>query len=392
MTTYDFDRFKDNGNIYLCKDTQGRQNLDTAKTELNNAIQQNATDTDRKLKELKESLKDRYVIIGDSYLEGYTPDGNVESFGVKMQRIMDIPNEDWIMVYYGGVGFCNAVNGKTYKTLTQDAYTKTTKPETITHVIYAGGYNDSPYDSASIQTAIADCYSKMHELFPNAVMYLANIASTFNEHEVLWHLHDNVMHAYNYAGAEGKKICSLGYLGNSLHIRGMMASDGKHPNAWGQNTLSLLLAYKLRGGEFEVVGPFIDFTASADTPGVSKSTVKGKEFFNKDTLSLTFHRIDFSTMPSINTEVPWSVGNIKDMKYVRDTYHYMASMQTTGIVAYNSGSNFRTCSMTIAITEGGYITVRLHTLNKDDTNYEILNNIKFITFDDSTLRVPLCYI
>ena len=377
MGTYDFDRFKDNSNTYLCKDTQGRQNLDDYKKVV-----------DKKF----EDMKNRYVIIGDSYLEGYNPDGNVDSFGNKLKVMMNASDEDWIMAYYGGTGFVNTVSGKNYKSLTQEAYSRTTKPETITHVIYAGGYNDSSYTSENIQNAVADCYSKMHELFPNAVMYLANIASTFTNHEVLWHLHDNVLHAYNCSAGDTKKICSFGYIGNALHERGMLASDGVHPTDWGQWIIAVALSYKLRGGEYEPVGRFIDFTAKSTTTGVSSSTVTGKEFFNKDTLTLTIHRINFTVQPSIPTEIAWVVGDIKDMHYVRDTYHYMASIQTTGIVSYNGGANFRTCSMTIGINEGGYIFVRLHTLNKDDTNYEVLNNIKFIAFDDTTLRVPLCYI
>lgn len=374
---YEFDRFKDNSNTYLCKDTKGRKNLDDYKKVV-----------DKKF----EDMKNRYVIIGDSYLEGYNPDGNVESFGNKLKVMMNASDEDWIMAYYGGTGFVNTVSGKNYKSLTQEAYGKTTKPETITHVIYAGGYNDSSYTSENIQNAVADCYSKMHELFPNAVMYLANIGSTFTNHEVLWHLHDNVLHAYNCSAGDTKKICSFGYIGNALHERGMLASDGVHPTDWGQWIIAVALSYKLRGGEYEPVGRFIDFTAKSTTTGVSSSTVIGKEFFNKDTLTLTIHRINFTVQPSIPTEIAWVVGDIKDMHYVRDTYHYMASIQTTGIVSYNGGANFRTCSMAIGINEGGYIFVRLHTLNKDDTNYEVLNNIKFIAFDDTTLRVPLCYI
>ena len=381
MATYDFDRFKDNGNTYMCKDTEGRQKIEEIRTE-----------TDNKLEAFRKSLQDRYVIIGDSYLEGYSPDGNVESFGVKLKGMMNKSDEDWVMAYKGGVGFVNKVNQQDYSTLTQDAYNKCKSPETITHVIYAGGYNDSNNTSESIQKAITACYEKMHSLFPNAVMYLANIACNFKNETVLWHLHDNVLHAYNCSAGDEKKICSLGYIGNCLHERGMMASDGYHPTDWGQWIIASALSYKLRGGELQPVGRFIDFTSTYSQPSVSVSKTTGKEFFDKEILTLVFHRIDFSTQPSIPTEKAWVVGKTSDMHYVRATYHYMASTMTTGIVAYNGGANFRTCSMTIGIQEGGYIFVRLHTLNKDDTNYEVLNNIKFIAFDDTTLRVPLSYI
>lgn len=381
MGTYDFDRFKDNGNTYMCKDSEGRQKIEDIRTE-----------TDNKLEAFRKSLLDRYVIIGDSYLEGYTPDGNVESFGTKLKGMMNKSDDDWIMAYKGGVGFVNKSNQQDYSTLTQDAYNKCKSPETITHVIYAGGYNDSNSTSEQIQTAISACYEKMHSLFPNAVMYLANIACNFKNETVLWHLHDNVLHAYNCSAGDYKKICSLGYIGNCLHERDMLASDGYHPTDWGQWIIASALSYKLRGGELQPVGRFIDFTSTYSQPSVSVSTVTGKEFFDKETLTLVFHRINFTTQPSIPTEKAWVVGKTSDLHYVRNTYHYMATIQTTGIVSYNGGANFRTCSMSIGIHEGGFIFVRLHTLNKDDTNYEVLNNIKFIAFDDTTLRVPLCYI
>lgn len=381
MGTYDFDRFKDNGNVYLCKDSEGRQKIEDIRTE-----------TDNKLEAFRKSLLDRYVIIGDSYLEGYTPDGHVESFGIKLQKMMNKSDEDWVMAYKGGVGFINKVDNKDFSTLTQEAYNKCTSPETISHVIYAGGYNDSNNTSEAIQKAVKACYDKMHSLFPNAVMYLADIACNFKDETVLWHIHDNVLHAFNYAGGSNLKITSLGYIGNCLHERKMMASDGYHPTDWGQAVIALALSYKLRGGEYQPVGRFVDFTSTYSQPSVSVSTVTGKEFFDKETLSLVFHRIEFTTQPSIPTEQAWVVGKTSDLQYVRNTYHYMASIQTTAIVAYNGGANFRTCSMSIGIHEGGFLYVRLHTLNKDGTNYEVLNNIKFIAFDDTTLRVPLSYI
>lgn len=381
MATYDFDRFNDNDNTYLCTDSEGRQKIEDIRTE-----------TDNKLEAFRKSLLDRYVIIGDSYLEGYTPDGHVESFGIKLQRMMNKSDEDWVMAYKGGVGFINKVDNKDFSTLTQEAYNKCTSPETISHVIYAGGYNDNNNNSEAIQKAVKSCYDKMHSLFPNAVMYLADIACNFKNENVLWNLHDNVLHAFNYAGGSNLKITSLGYIGNCLHEKNMMASDGYHPNDWGQAVIALALSYKLRGGEYQPVGRFVDFTSTYSQPSVSVSTVTGKEFFNNETLTLVFHRIEFTTQPSIPTEIAWVVGKTSDLRYVRNTYHYMASIQTTAIVAYNGGANFRTCSMSIGIQEGGFLYVRLHTLNKEGTNYEVLNNIKFIAFDDSTLRVPLSYI
>ena len=38
MATY-FDRFKDNGNVYLCKDSEGRQKIEDIRTETDNKLE-----------------------------------------------------------------------------------------------------------------------------------------------------------------------------------------------------------------------------------------------------------------------------------------------------------------------------------------------------------------
>lgn len=381
MATYDFDRFKDNQNTYLCKDTEGRRQLEETKTELNKMFQ-----------DFKDSLQDRYVLIGDSYLEGYTPDGNVTSFGSKLQKMLKKDNQDFIMSYKGGTGFINSVGNETFLTLTQKAYDKTSHPETISHVIYAGGYNDQGYNSEDIQSAIQNCYSKVKTLFPNATMYVANIACNFKNAQILFNLHDKVEHAFTYSAIKNDSIVNLGYIGNCLHERAMMASDGYHPKDWGQGILACALYYKLKGGEWFPVGRYSTFTAKYSSPSISVSTTTGYESFTKDTVSIVVSRISFSTQPTIPTEREWVVGNISDTQYLRTTYTTFSSIQTTGIVSYNGGANFRTVSMELGINDSGNFFVRLHTLNKDDTNYENLPNIKFIAFDNAIIRVPISYI
>lgn len=380
MGTYDFDRFKDNGNTYLCKDTQGRQNLENYKPIV-----------DKKLHDLKESLKNRYVLIGDSYLDGYTPQGHVNDFGGKLKTMLKCADGDWFQKSKGGVGFVASGDGKTFMSLINDIYPSVTHPETITHVIFAGGWNDSGYTSEDLQSAIASTYSIVMQKFPNATMYTANVASSFDNAEKLWYLHDRVEHAYSYSAINNEHCVHLGYIGNNLHERGMLASDGVHPTDWGQGIIAISIFYKLNGGEYVPVGRFRGFESSYKE-GSHNSTIAGYEMFSKDTVTLTIRNVYFHNQENISNEQAWVVGRISDCSYVRSGYDTMCSMQAGAIISYDGGNKFINAPVTIGILQNNLFFVKIHAVNREGNNYETLNNVLYISFSYATLRVPISYI
>lgn len=394
MGTYNFDKFKDNDNTYLCTDTEGRKNLEKVSDELTNKIQQNATDTDRKLKELKESLKNRYVLIGDSYLEGYTPDGHVNDFGGKLKTMLKCADGDWVQKQKGGIGFCGASEGKTFLTLVDEAYASTTNPETITHVIFAGGYNDARFSSEDIQSAINACYAKVMSKFPNCTMYVANVGSCFGNAQQLWYMHDHTNHAYTFCAINNEHCVYLGYIGNILHERGMMASDGVHPTDWGQGMLATSLFYKLNGSDFFPVGRFHGFEAQYKE-GTHNTVVTGFESYTKDEVCLTIKNVYFHNKEDVPNEKSWCVGNISGCSYVRSGYDTMTTVQAGAIICYGGGSKFINAPVTIGIGNDGnnsHFYVTIHAVNREGTNYETLNNVAYINFTYATLRVPISYI
>lgn len=380
MGTYDFDRFKDNSNTYLCTDTQGRKNLEDYKPIV-----------DKKLQDLKESLKNRYVLIGDSYLDGYTPQGHVNDFGGKLKTMLKCDDGDWFQKSKGGTGFVASSEGKTFMTLIDDIYPSVNHPETITHVIFAGGWNDSGYTSENIQSAIASCYAKVMQKFPNCTMYTANVASSFDNAEKLWYLHDHVEHAYSYSAINNENCVHLGYIGNNLHERGMLANDGVHPTDWGQGIIAISIFYKLNGGEYVPVGRFHGFN-STYKEGSHNSVVAGYEMFSKDTVCLTIKNVYFHNQESIRNEQDWVVGRISDLSYVRSGYDTMCSMQAGAIISYDGGTKFINAPVTIGILQNNLFFIRIHAVNRAGDNYETLNNIAYISFNYATLRVPLSYI
>lgn len=380
MGTYDFDRFKDNSNTYLCKDTQGRKNLDDYKVVV-----------DKKLLDLKESLKNRYVLIGDSYLDGYTPQGHVNDFGGKLKNMLKCADGDWFQKSKGGTGFVASSDGKTFMTLINDIYPSVTHPETITHVIFAGGWNDSGYTSENIQSAIASTYAVVIQKFPNAIMYTANVASSFDNAEKLLNLHDRVEHAYSYSAINNEHCVHLGYLGNNLHERGMLASDGVHPTDWGQGIIAISIFYALNGGEYVPVGRFHGFESTYQE-GSHNSVIAGYEMFSKDTVCLSIRNVFLHNQETIPNELTWVVGRISDLSYVRSGYDTMCSMQAEAIISYDGGSKFINAPVTVGILQNNLFFIKIHAVNREGTNYETLNNVSYISFNYATLRVPISYI
>lgn len=387
MGTYDFDRFKDNSNTYLCKDTKGREDLATAKAETDTKFNNFKKEVDKKF----EDLKNRYVLIGDSYLDGYNPDGHVNDFGGKLKTMLKCSDGDFFQKSKGGTGFSATSDGKTFMSLINDIYPSVSHPETITHVIFAGGYNDANFSSEDIQSAIASCYGRVMDKFPNATMYVANVASCFNKAQQLWYLHDHVNHAYSYCSINNEHCVYLGYIGNALHERGMLASDGVHPTDWGQGIIATSLFFALNGSEFFPVGRFHGFVAKYEQDS-HNSNIAGYEYYTKDEVCLTIRNVYFFNQKSIKCESNWVVGRISDCSYIRSGYDTMCSVQAGAIISYDGGNKFINAPVTVGILQDNLFFVNIHAVNREGTNYETLNNVAYINFNYCTLRVPISYI
>lgn len=386
MGTFDFDRFKDNSNTYLCKDSKGREDLATAKAETDTKFNNFKKEVDKKF----EDLRNRYVLIGDSYLDGYTPDGHVNDFGGKLKTMLKCGDGDFYQKSKGGTGFSASSDGKTFITLINDIYPSVSHPETITHVIFAGGYNDARFSSEDIQSAIASCYARVMEKFPNSTMYVANVGSCFNKAEQLWYLHDHVNHAYSYCAINNEHCVYLGYIGNALHERGMLASDGVHPTDWGQGIIATSLFFALNGSEFFPVGRLHGFLAKYQE-GSHNSNIAGFEFYSKDEVCLTIKNVYFFNQETIKCESNWVVGRISDCSYIRSGYDTMCSIQAGAIISYNGGNKFINAPVTVGIMQDNMFFVNIHAVNREGTSYETLNNVAYINFNYASIRVPISY-
>ena len=110
----------------------------------------------------------KLVCIGDSYLEGYTPDsGYITSWGSMLASAIGCEEHN---VSLGGTGFSNSIDGVTFSTLVDWAYQR--YGDDVDLVVIGGGYNDIYWPTSTEFTNVVSVLEKVQSYWPNAKVYV----------------------------------------------------------------------------------------------------------------------------------------------------------------------------------------------------------------------------
>lgn len=193
---------------------------------------------------LNRIVNKKYIIVGDSYAEGYTPDGNVTGWAELLKNLLGLNSTNCTIVYRGGCGFTPTNNTYTdlINTLSNDS--------NVTDIIVAGGYNDRNASYESILDGSLAFKTACNTKFPNATIYLGFIGFTNTNERYSFNLCRNIyvsiasQHGYNY-------LNNVEYsLRNTYDA---FASDNYHPNATGQDKISQMIYEAYKTGSATVV-------------------------------------------------------------------------------------------------------------------------------------------
>jgi len=107
--------------------------------------------------------RNNYILIGDSYAEGYTPDGNVTSWQVDAENSIKLgdPSATVTRKYAGGYGFATPQNFT-------DLLAQVASSTSVGCIVAAGGFNDKNYTKEQIYSGIEEFCTYAREHFPNA--------------------------------------------------------------------------------------------------------------------------------------------------------------------------------------------------------------------------------
>jgi hypothetical protein len=184
------------------------------------------------------------ITIGDSYGDGYTPDGMVKPWGDILHEKYFSDASFYVNKSLGGSGFGANTH---FSALLSEAISVLSdkQKKQVKYVVVAGGWNDQFVDVSLIKSGLQDTIDLMAKL-PNATLYIGWIATpiigfttvaevkSYNEIKTLYE---------TYWG----KFKFLSGADSALRWGGVLSSDKIHPNATGQASIADMI-YKAMGG------------------------------------------------------------------------------------------------------------------------------------------------
>lgn len=195
------------------------------------------------------------VCIGDSYGQGYVPDGNKKvTSWIELFKSKYFKNQTVYSRADGGAGFAATGQGNLTFSGMLSALTETI-PESarkkVKYVVVAGGWNDITFQIGSINTGISSFVQIASAAYPNAEICIGFIAApsakalTTTEKWEGWKTAKTAYEATwtNYRVLVGANI--------GLRWNSLLASDYVHPNANGQSSIADTLYKSIIGGCYE---------------------------------------------------------------------------------------------------------------------------------------------
>lgn len=280
--------------------------------------------------EVKNTRKRHIIYIGDSYAEGYSPDGNVTPWPTYCNNIIGRFLAYSVVSVSGGAGFLgNEYQRETFLSLLQKITPSVPDKDAITDIVVGGCVNDTNGTPDHLPAALSAFNAFASTIYKNAVIWLMPFGRTTNVNT-----NNTIITMLPYWS--NSPVQGFNYVANSpliLHFDYLFSSDGQHPNELGQLTIGGKVANALLGGSITVAdystATITDGYGYFNTPSIEvymqNEIVNIYKFDNagyifRDPVSLTFDDEFSLKLGSINS--PTLHGNAFDSKtigvYVRD--------------------------------------------------------------------------
>lgn len=316
-------------------------------TDLTNNITSLSNSLDSKVKKIKN-----VVCIGDSYLEGYTPDGTITGWGDRLASL-----SGWTVhkYYKGGAGFTNTVDNINFTSLLNSAKNGVPDANAIDLVIVAGGYNEGNNIG---RNNVKNWVDTARNYFPNAIIAVGYIA--VHGKRSVYSVNASVS-AYTQ---EISGCMSLGDLSGALitDLTLNVSSDGIHPNGTGQSMIASAIYNAVRG---------VRHVTNIRSASV-RTDDEGFLFFSCANNNILFTTINGGT----------GAGNLLSGVCNGNTLNYKHSARplfknlkgdvgcepVIPVMVYN-GSNQYSYGTARIVFNGGYAEYYVSALNTDGTNY-----------------------
>lgn len=276
----------------------------------------------------------KYIIIGDSYCQGYTPDGNVTGWGDRVKSYLGLSDKNCTIKYHGGASFSNPDNN--FITLLNAI----PDDEEVTDVIVGGGYNDSVaiYTFDDLFNGIVDFKTAANTKFPNAKVHAMFVGNTNNPDKK-----DLINRTY----IRYKETCNqygIAFYENlvfTLHDYTLFSSDGYHPNNQGNITIARNVIQCLLTGTCSVRNRDIPLTITYPD-GFGTSGLQFSTSLNNDQMYVGIHS-NYHIRP-----------NAMDMTFDGNNFYELGTIASGNISGCGASTYYNAMECTVIMQDANY--------------------------------------
>lgn len=326
---------------------------------------------------LENRSKRKLIFIGDSYGDGYTPDGNTTGWCDRLKNKLvncHFSADNIYINHKGGASFSNPSNN--YLTLLKGVQVSNKKM--VTDILIGGGYNELAYgDKAdTVKSNIDTVISYVQSTYPNAVVHFAPFGVAFKNRNNQFALRYKLMPAYiSKACYKNQPFMLVPGAENILSFENMMSSDGIHPNDWGlENIAEYLKGYILGTGSSAMDKRQLSVSLNG---GTFTGTMYGQSLgdiniyrimFNSSVKNLNSNGVNGFKLysPRIGDAFPWRAPN-------------MGYTDANAIIQANGG--FFDVPVKFNVTNNNELYMQFKQCNSAHNNYQSYSNITQIQLD-----------
>lgn len=317
---------------------------------------------------LSKVIQKKYLFIGDSYTEGYTPDGSVTTFPELFRQRMGLSTNQVQVAYHGGYGFGR--DGYKFESIIQGL----SNDDEITDVIILGGYNDRGQTYSNIYNGIETCKNLVNTKFKNATLHIGQVGCS-NNSATTYSLY-GVSTSYRNAcqTLHIKYIHNIEYVLHKYFLD--FSSDGFHPNQNGHSDLAYAIENYFTNNYLNLKIPFVGMTASNEENFTLPTTLDQRltcTLTNNNTFisnkNLIIMQVNNINMNGNNTL--YRIGTLTGGLIIGSTY-YVNSIPLTFIVKTNGV--YKNVPGVIFFENGG-IYISFVSINDAGNNYALYNNV-----------------
>lgn len=318
--------------------------------------------------------KRRIVFVGDSYAQGYSPDGDTNPWPVIVADHFGLTAADYTIAAFGATGFAASPGGVNFITLLQGS--SIADPETVTDVVVAGGFNDHNQNNNDILYGIRDFVGVSKTKYPNARIHIGFVArSRGTDRQAL-----AIKRCIYIAGA-AKYGCH--YMNNAEYslcdYYAHFSSDGFHPNQTGQNAIADAVGICITNGSVDIVKAYEAITITSPIGTITTDSANGLgQTFNNGFVTLyalSKLKIQFTNPVNYGAatgRIKLNIGTMDNGFIYGNNYH--APIITVQCMAQTGASEFITCQGTLSF-DSGHVDLTLQSTSDGHNSWRTISSL-----------------